>query len=362
MFSLQQFIKLTPSEQVALSLGQFAVATAMEVRDRPLRRALAEAEPLLLAGGINGDDFLSSLRDNTTEWRHAFEDVSATLRKAAGRTDLLALELCTHSPLIDAGELGASPAVRRLNAILDYLDVDFSASDAQMAFVSCLEELDPVGAEFVSQDMVRAAEWAANALSIAHPLIGGAASIGVGLLGGRDKESSSSDEPVEGAPELARLIASCRHALAESDVAAVAASARSLIATALVDTSSRLAKDVERVRLGQGSVSASTLRERERRHAMLVNALELLSAFDEDGGVALDVTIPDVVGMRLSDASRTLAAFGAQMAAFDCLQPTGSPRMIWSEANWRIVTQERGSTGEIRLGVLKYGESVPANA
>jgi hypothetical protein len=96
----------------------------------------------------------------------------------------------------------------------------------------------------------------------------------------------------------------------------------------------------------------------ERTHLAQVNVLNLITALDGPTTTAPH-DAPDVVGMRLSDSLRTLAAFGATVVSEDLLQTAGMPRQILTPNNWKVITQRCRATGEVGLGVLKCGETVP---
>ena len=350
-FSLRDYIDLTPQEQATLAMGKLSVGILLDAGDRAILRMVHDAEQCLADADVDSDSYLGSLRAGTTGWRRAFEALAEVIASRPGRAGLLGIELSTSSSLVHAGELATSKALRRLDALMDCLGTDFCAADAQAAYFACMQELDPAGAKWLSVEVLKGAKAAVGALAIFHPLLGGAASLGLDALG-ESRARTGTAEPVDGSEELARLIACCRYALEPVDRALAIRRARISLTSQIHETAVRLADDAERARLGQGT---DALLVRERSHATLISALTQLSSMDESAPVAQDP--PNVEGMRLSDARRTLAAFGVAAEAADALKPGGNLRQVWSESNWKVVSQEAVPSGAVKLGVVKYGES-----
>jgi hypothetical protein len=360
--SLQTFIELNPQEDAVLLLGQLATAYPLGLRRREALRLVDERCGAAVSTGVDGFAFVDSLEEGGHAWRRTFETAVGQL-SGVGRAGLIAIELSTNSPVLGPDELTSSVSLRRLDALLDTMGVEFSAADAQGAVVATLAELDPAWASrFSDETLVRmkgAAEATATALTMFHPLLGGAAQVGVGLLAGGQDAAGGDQAPtlIDGADCIARAIACCRFVLEPEEAKEVASKARGILTAELSGATADLNRQAQRARMGSGPSVSGSLKQAERRHRMLIAALDLFLEVDPEPSTTVDT--PDLVGMRLSDARRTLAAFGIEATAVDGLRPNGASRAIWSEGNWRVAHHELSPAGDHVLSVLKFGESFP---
>ncbi|WP_170160859.1 PASTA domain-containing protein [Nocardia puris] len=90
--------------------------------------------------------------------------------------------------------------------------------------------------------------------------------------------------------------------------------------------------------------------------AVLATGCEALTELDRDA----NATMPNVVGMQLDEARKTLGRLDLDVQVQD---DTGANRNVWVDSNWTVTRQEiptdtpLGTTTDVTIGVVKHGET-----
>ncbi|MGN6610120.1 MAG: hypothetical protein ACTHMS_24320 [Jatrophihabitans sp.] len=322
------------------ALAHVVVAAAPAgVSRRRLSRDLTPFDEVLDKASVaerDVDDFITSLAERTQGWQRLLSDVARHL--TAPQRLIASIELCTSSPVSD-NDLEAPVALRRMDAVLDVLDVETCSASIQSEFASTVAALSGAGS---STDQVRSAARKARPiaemLTMVHPVAGYAASYGLGKLSGdeaQESESASETDAFETAT-LARVVMACRFAVDGTDR----------------DARVRAIRDGILAELRSLDFGAAAMAADPRRNRLFTSALGMLSELVE-GSISVNVDdMPALAGRNLAEAKRMLTALGLAFTITDDLAPNGVPRMIMADANWRVVGAEQADD-KLRLLVRK---------
>ncbi len=333
IFSLSDYLGLEPQEGQVLRLGHAAVAAStVEPAARPHHRAIGDlirqAAQNTHEQSCTPDDvaaFGQSLTAGDARWRQLLYDWTVTMHPA--RRVLLALELSTGNPILGEAALAGGVAQRRLDAVLDILDVPFSCTDAQGVFGQVANDLawtaTPTGG--------KAAVYGAGGVT---SLVSGY--LGVGGKPGSWVNQHGMDYFVDRSRKrpatdmLARLALACD--LAIIDQPGGRKEVRTLVLR-LINMANRLSAEIGR---DPENRSESMGRLRPIRGAIEMLTTTLGESIASVGNIA----VPDLSGQRLSDAVETLEALGLNVLYEDQGKADGTRRTVMTKRNWRVVNQQ----------------------
>ena len=273
----------------------------------------------------------------------SWPDMLGELVAPLDRIDIAVLgaSLATTNPILQAETLTYGPVQRRLDAVLDVLDVQFSASDVQGTQESTKATLAEVQLPALLQGA-----------TLAVAFVGGAHGV---LSAGRHAErgaswwASRTQLPTMLLDELASGLTQAMAALTASteDLAKIVA----LDGRWLAELQRQQDVVAERRRGDSGALKAAG-----RQVQAITDAIRILRDTVPDGTLTFDQEMPDVIGHRLSDAKSLLALHGITPNSKD---GTSSGRWIASDSNWRVTAQSPAAGTDAQaamLTVLKWSE------
>lgn len=295
-----------------------------------------------LADGIDIDVFIRSLHsDSLADGRWRDELAKAATRVSVARRHMLLADLCLDSALIEEVRWSSGRLLRRLDAVLDVVGIDFAAADVWSTF----DEYDLGLADNKLTWMhVGGAVAAAGMLGFAggflgQPWVGKAAGSGADRVLGRLADSDATSQAC--ARLLIAAFAATTGDMPESEDLILL---REALRVDAVDTARSVVWQLER---GCNPIDA------ERRGRILTAALGIVTSLVKELGLPNTTVCPDVSKLSLSSAERLLGALGYEVDV-----TTNCGRMVINKENWRVGKQFpaprfEGHAGRIKLTVDK---------
>lgn len=320
------FRALEPPPHVlkALHAGQFAILGGLDDEDLQaiglsptrVRALLRESEALDSEGMATVRSAWNTSKKGDTSWLRIMEEA---LDLSEGWRYALAASWALYSPFFDAQFLEYGPVGSRANALLHVAHVDLTVTEIQASCYSLAAE--------VAEGQVSA--FQSSALFASSMVAGGMAGY---FTGGA------------GVPLVARAAEWVGGRLAHADDWVVDLAERWFVTSALIgDDPSRVLKVAEGLYAEAGALSgAAPSAVQGKRVRMLLSAYQdLLAALREEGATGSQPSIPNVVGMRLSDAKAALRAIGVQdIEEVDACSREGEQRFAIMESKWLVRGQK----------------------
>lgn len=312
----------------ALHAGQFAILGGLDNEDLQavglspdrVRVLIRESDTLDPEGKATVQRAWDTSKDGETTWLRIMEE---TLDVSEGWRYALAASWALYSPFFDAQFLVYGPVGSRANALLHVAHVDLTVTEIQESCYSLAAE--------VAEGQVSAFE--SSALLASSMVAGGMA--GYFTAGA-------------GVPLVAKAAEWAGARLAHADDWVVDLAERWFVASALVeDDPVRVTKVAEGLYAEAGALSGTASSAVQgRRVRMLLSAYQsLLAALHEEGTTDSQPSIPNVVGMRLSDAKAALRTLGIEdIDEVDACAPAGEQRFAMMESKW-LVRGQRPAAG-----------------
>lgn len=271
-------------------------------------------------------DSLMSQRADDVRWRDLLLQVGSEISES--RRAIVMADLCLDANTVDIEDLTNGLAARRLNAVLDILDVPFASQDVQSFHVSMTENLATLKSNWVHEAGAIGATVAGGFASgwFLVPSINSATQKGVEYAMGHVQKADPFDAAV--ADLLACAVAADASPGGEDDFFAIANHMRDL---ALLST-----KEFSKHREISANVYTGNSAEADRHRRVLNGALQVLEEVHPCGDRL--VVLEDVTGMPLSAARSLLEAEG-----FEVVVQSGD-RIVFNEHNW-IVQEQLGTAG-----------------
>lgn len=345
LYSLNNYLALVDDEQALLLVVEVAVAAAIGDPDWALIDDALDKFDFLVEHldrhGFDMDIFTKSLRTRSPEWRTMLAE--HPLAGDETRLATVCVELCTNSDILDdLDDLYSAEAVRRIDCILDVLEVSWSADVLMDLFAQAGAALLGEPAKDWLPGAVNGAKQAAEFLSFFHPVAGIAAQAALQLVPAEAEAAGA-----YGPEDLARLLATCLLLGGDEQVQ----SRRSTEAlSALRKDVERTSRRVERVIAREGDLTQPKVQSLLALQRYQAVATGYLKDWCLEHGEPETDHIPSTVGQRLPQAKVMLAAVSVDVASVQDTQE-GLGRMIMSESNWVVVAQE--------IGVLRTPERRP---
>ncbi|WP_276656782.1 PASTA domain-containing protein [Thauera aminoaromatica] len=271
-----------------------------------------------------------SQRADDVRWRDLLLEVGSDIRES--RRAIVMADLCLEANTVDYEDLTNGPAARRLNAILDILDVPFASQDVQGFHLSMTENLATLKSNWVHEAGAFGASVAGGFASgfFLVPSINTATQKGVEFAMGHVQKADPFDVAV--ADLLACAVAADASSGGDEDFFAIVSRMRDLA----LDSS----KEFGRHREISANVYTGSSAEADRHRRVLNGALQVLEEVHPSGDRM--VVLEDVAGMPLSAARSLLEAEGFQVVV------QSGDRVVFNEHNWIVQKQVgAGKPGEL---------------
>ena len=262
-----------------------------------------------------------------------------------GWAPAIAVELATTNPLLDPAELSTGPAQVRIDAIFDVLACERSCHDIQQEWVNVMKQLHD-GAQ---SDTERVAGKGSELLG---GILGKFSStlVEVGVEQGLTMLNDLSATHTVIVDDLARLVVAVRAGIGDLDNGLLSDIYRTLVQAEHV-----ISRDVgEAKRKGNTSYEAN-------RHLMLVKGtIQMIQQASGQNPTALSQTeMPDVIGMRLTDAVHLLRNVGIQSRHEATPDSRGNTQSVRAPKNWVVTDQapkaHHEANGVALLTVKRFG-------
>ena len=324
----------------------------------PIRR---QVENDLRQGPVSdGGRILDSLKANTPEWRAMLAGV---LLDQDLTPAVLGFACSVMNPLMPSENVGSPRINNRIDGVLDMLNCEFSASDAQGLFQDVCKDLAEASQ---SETLRRSVSTGAFVTSFAlgcFGLWGGQVTRGIAGAGDFVRRNFTKDHEYVSTTSLLTTVALL---LLQQGTATEVKRIRRELGQQLSEAGREL-KDLRSKKAqveAKSDASASELqsiprhlipmiKDKELKQRVTRRALEILAP-DEGTDEASEEGVPDLVGLSLEDAERVLATHGLTSEAIDVnTTHGGAPRHIGKAANWTVVSQLPVPGTPAQVGHLK---------
>lgn len=293
---------------------------------------------------VVADRLLDSLMtQGDRAWTDMLHDVASGVPEH--RRALVMADLCLESNSLDHNEMVSGTGCRRLNAVLDLLDMPFAGADVQDYYAALAMNLASMKTNYLHNAAVGTAAVAGGFASgfFFIPSINTATQKGIEFFA--DEITKTDECSLATAHLMACAAAACEYPEGEADARRVRDTLQDLAGRAN-EAFSRARQRSANVYTGDGAYA-----DRQRRvlNAALAVINEMLGDADES------VPVPDLTRMTLSAAEDLLSGMGLEALPVDPLN-----RWIMNKTNWYVSKQspEAGSHRSIgspvTLTVDKY--------
>jgi len=259
-------------------------------------------------------------------WRDLLVKVARDV--SASRRGIVMADLCLDTMTADIEDLATGIGARRLNAVLDLLDVPFCSSDVQSFHFSMTENLASLKSNWVHEAGAFGASMAGGFASgfFVIPSIVTATQKGVGYLMEHVQKADPFDVAV--AHLLSCAVAADESRQGEQDFI--------VISNAIRDLALQASRDFGQHRERSANLYMGDAAQYDRHRRVLNGAVRVLEQLNPSD--VTSVLLEDVTGMPLSAARSLLEAEGFRVVV------ESGDRFVMNEHNW-VVTKEIG-TGE----------------
>lgn len=242
-----------------------------------------------------------------------------------GWAPAIAVELATSNPLLESSALGTGAAQVRIDAILDVLDNDRSCHDIRQEWLTVMGQLNQSAQSDTERVTVRGSELLGGILGKF-----GSTLVEVGVEQGKNFLDDLSATHTVSVDDLARMVIAVRAGIGDLDTDLV-----SDIFQKLVEAEHLISRDV-----GQAKGRGNTSFEANRQLLLVQRTIQLIQeASGRSAGTFTESVMPDVVGMRLTDAVHLLRNLGVRSRYEVSPDPTGNVPSVRVPKNWVVTAQ-----------------------
>lgn len=262
------------------------------------------------------------------------------------RQAVILADLCVDSAYADDSELVSGPGARRLNAVLDLLEMPFAASDVQDFYAAMGSGLAEMKTNYVHDAATYGAAFAGGFAGgwFGMPFIRSGTLKGVSFFA--DEITKTDDCSLGTAALLTCALAATEFPGGDADVELVRTEIRRLAEAANHSFARHRAQSM--------NVYTGDAAQADRHRRILNAALGIVNEIA--GSEPSRQAVPNLFGMTLSAARDLLNNMGITVTEEDALNQN---RWVMNATNWRVVGQEPAAgqiADSIRLYVKKYDE------
>lgn len=335
-------IAFDPRGIALLTVAHLAIAAAANTAPISYTHAVATARSVIRQPDVSFDldRYVESLTDRTPAWIEQLSVLASTISES--RRVMIGVSLATMPLYTSISAFEQPVTVRRIDAVLDLLDVKQSAESLQTVVSDMALDIQGGPPEDTTRDFARAARPVADLLTWVHPIVGFTAQTALGHLADGPAPRAAFDAS---AVTLARVV--CAHELSCSSSGGngegwrvSAEHSRALLLTELRDTL-LLARRADK---GRRTILV-------RGVGRVAQAAKKLTDLTEPANA-----LPDLTGLYMAEARRICSAAGLDLSAAADARNGQLPDDRW------VVTAEPPvfTGGSVTLSVRRATEIAPS--